>query len=137
MPSGGARAGAGRKPRSEKFQRPIAAAEKRIADRLPQIIDNLFLLADGGYLQVTETWEAAGLLTSGQGEATVPAFPDKRPDELVLTRSTRSIAAPDRGANQDLLNRIAGKPTAALEISGAGGEPIVFSLHLGDAEPTG
>lgn len=137
MPSGGSRPGAGRKSKAQKFERPIAAAEKKIADRLPQIVDNLIFLANGGYEQVTETWEPAGLHTVGEGEAILPAFPDKKPDELVLIKRTSSIAAPDRAANTYLLDRIAGKPTVPIEASGPGGEPIVFSLHLGDAEPTG
>src|SRR5689334_4007553 len=44
---GGARPGAGRPRRADKFARPIALAEKRIADRLPQLIDRLFELAEG------------------------------------------------------------------------------------------
>jgi hypothetical protein len=143
MPSGGSRAGAGRKAKSEKFVRPIDAAEKQIADRLvrkdklPGLVDNLLFLADGHYTEVTETWEPAGMLTTGAGLATMPAFPDLPPEQLVLVKSVKTVAAPDRTANQYLIDRIVGKTVAPVEVSGTGGEPIVFSLRLGDAEPTG
>jgi hypothetical protein len=44
---GGARPGAGRKAKAAKFEGPIAGAERKIADRLPELIDNLFALASG------------------------------------------------------------------------------------------
>jgi hypothetical protein len=45
--NGGARPGAGRKPKDEKFKQPIAKAEKRIADRLPWLVDKMMELAEG------------------------------------------------------------------------------------------
>jgi hypothetical protein len=48
MPRGGARPGAGRKPKAEKYQTPIQAAEQRIADRLPELIDRMFDLSKEG-----------------------------------------------------------------------------------------
>lgn len=51
---GGKRAGAGRKPRAERFATAIQRSEKRIADRLPDIIDRLFELADGVEVQDKE-----------------------------------------------------------------------------------
>jgi hypothetical protein len=85
--NGGARPGAGRKPKDEKFKQPIAKAEKRIADRLPSLIENLFALADGVMVQ----------------EELVPGAP------IVYKR------APDRQANEYLINRIMGKPTDRKE----------------------
>lgn len=52
--NGGARPGAGRKPKAEQFARPIAAAEKKIADKLPWLIDQQMSLAEGVLVQ-TET----------------------------------------------------------------------------------
>ena len=49
--SGGVRPGAGRKPKAEKYQRPISTAEKRIADRLPAIVDAMLSLALGVSVQ--------------------------------------------------------------------------------------
>lgn len=44
---GGARPGAGRPRTAIKHTAQVASAEKRIADRLPRLIDNMFALADG------------------------------------------------------------------------------------------
>ena len=76
----------GRKPNAEKYARPIAAAEKQIADRLPFLIDNMFKLADGVTLQeMTPDWPR------------------------IYTK------APDGKANEYLINRIMGKPTERHE----------------------
>ncbi len=42
MPRGGPRPGSGRKRTRERFERPVEDAERRIADRLPELIDRLF-----------------------------------------------------------------------------------------------
>jgi hypothetical protein len=39
--------GPGRRRKADKFARPIARAEKQIADRLPELIDNMLALASG------------------------------------------------------------------------------------------
>ncbi len=88
--NGGARPGAGRKRKDEKFKVPIAKAEKRIADRLPQLIDNLFELANGVLVEEFD-------IASGK--------------PMVFKRP------PDRAANEYLLNRIMGKPTERREIT--------------------
>ena len=79
--TGGPRTGAGRKPKSEQYARPIAAAEKRIADRLPLLIDNMFMLADGVTVQ-----------------------------EMGMDGPRVFTRPPDRAANEYLINRIMGKP---------------------------
>jgi hypothetical protein len=93
---GGSRRGSGRKSKSERFLGPIAEAEARIADRLPSLIDNLFTLADG--VTVEEPMPNGGV--------------------QVYTR------APDRQANEYLINRIMGKPVERLEHSGEDGDAI-------------
>lgn len=100
--SGGARQGAGRKPKAERFKGAIAAAEKRIADRLPDLIDNLLELSAGVTVQETDA----------QGR------------EKVYTRP------PDFRAASYLIDRILGKPVQAIEAehTGEGGGPI--SLHV-------
>lgn len=95
MPSGGPRPGSGRPRKAEKFQRPIARAEKRIADRLPWLIDQQFELAEG-----------------------VLAEEGKDGEEKVYKRP------PDRQAVEYLLNRIMGKPTERQELTGKDGEPL-------------
>ena len=96
---GGARPGAGRKPQGIKSLTPIAAAEARVRDRLPLLIDNLFALADGVTVQ-EETQNGP----------------------RVYTR------APDRQANEYLINRIMGKPTERKEVSGPEGGPIQMDV---------
>lgn len=86
---GGARPGAGRPRKSDKFAGHIAKAEKQIADRLADYIDNLQLLADGVLVQ----------------EELIPGQP------MVFKRP------PDRQANEYLINRIMGKPTDRRELT--------------------
>lgn len=100
--NGGARPGAGRKAKAEKFKQPIAKAEKRIADRLPSLIDNMMALADGIWVEEM-TIEGARIVY-------------KRP--------------PDRQANQYLIDRILGKPTERHELTGEDGEPL-FKVYEG------
>lgn len=84
--TGGARPGAGRKPRAEKFARPIAAAEKKIADRLPWLIDKEFELAEGVLIE-----------------------------EQTLVGPIVYQKPPDRQAIEYLINRVMGKPTERHE----------------------
>mgnify|MGYP001591939435 CR=1 FL=1 len=84
---GGARPGAGRKRKSDKFAGQIAKAEKQIADRLPDYVDNMQALATGIFVE----------------EMTIEG---KR---IVYQRP------PDRQANEYLINRIMGKPTDRKE----------------------
>jgi hypothetical protein len=105
--NGGARPGAGRKPRAELHARPIKVAEKRIADRLPLLIDNLFTLADGVTIQEE----------------------DEDGNPRIYSRP------PDRHANEYLVNRILGKPTERSEsdVSLSGG--VVIHLPKPEIEP--
>lgn len=106
---------AGRPRKAEKYAGAIAAAEDRIADRLPEIIDAQLQLALGGYEQVEEQYAPAGTVTIGGGEYLTLVYPDRKPDELVLVRRSVSVAAPDRAAGQYLIDRILGKPVAAVD----------------------
>lgn len=135
---GGARSGAGRKPHREKYAKQIASLHDQIAEGLDDRYAALQLLADGGYEQVTETWEPAGLifvedvLSDNEGKAQRVrrlAFPDLRADQLVCVRRTRSFAAPDRAANIYLIDRIAGRPVQATEVSGPDGAAIPLSIE--------
>lgn len=87
--NGGARPGAGRKPKAEKFKLPIAKAEKKIADRLPWLVDKAMELAEGVVIQE----------------------PDAEGSPRIYQRP------PDRQAIQYLLDRIMGKPTERKEIT--------------------
>lgn len=115
---------AGRPRRAEKYAAAIGSLEDQLAASLPARYAALDLLAAGGFEEITETWEPAGLIyrddvtTGDDGKlqrTRVLAFPDKPADELVCIRRTRSIAAPDRRANEYMINRILGTPVQQIE----------------------
>jgi len=104
--NGGARPGAGRKPKDEKFKLPIAKAEKRIADRLPTLIDRMFELSDGVLVQ-----------------------------EHDITGTPRVYQKPpDRQALEYLVNRILGKPTERQEQEQTGG--LAIRIIYADSDDT-
>jgi hypothetical protein len=99
--NGGARPGAGRKAKAEKFKQPIAKAEKRIADKLPYLIDKMFELADGVLVE------------------------DINP---VTFKASVYREKPDRTALVYLIDRIMGKPIERKEHTGADGGVIEVQL---------
>lgn len=139
--SGGYRTGAGRKRKLEKYQSAIEKAELDIGDNLPRILQNLYHLADGGYERVEEEWQPAKLVTITKHDQekdqfyTVPAFPDKEPDEMVLVKRKVSIADKDRTANQYLVDRVMGKPKQRQEITGADGGGLEITVSYADDKP--
>lgn len=118
----------GRPKKSDKYSAPVAKAEKQIADRLPQLIENMLLLANGGYEVVNEEWAPAGSLYVGSGQFLMKMYPDKPDDEMVLVKRSVGVASKDRAANQYLIDRIMGKPTERQEVSGpdSGPVPVAF-----------
>ncbi len=105
MPSGGARPGAGRPRKREKFARPIARAEKQIADRLPMIVDRLLELAAGVLVQDV----------------------DQHTGEVRVYQ-----AKPDRQAAEYLVNRILGKPVEQQHVTGDDKWPLRMRLAWDD-----
>jgi hypothetical protein len=103
--NGGARPGAGRKPKADKHAGVITRAEKRIADKLPTLIDKMMELAHG--VTVQEVDKEGGL--------------------IVYTK------APDRQAAEYLINRIMGKPTERKEVTGPEGGPVEVAFYSYDA----
>lgn len=77
----------GRPRKADKYGGHILAAENLIADRLPDLLENLFRLAEGVEVQKADA----------NGNPRVYSQP------------------PDRQANEYLLNRIMGKPTERVE----------------------
>lgn len=118
--------GPGRPRKRDQNAGAVARAEKQIRDRLPSLIENLFILANGGYERVEETWAPAGSLYKGSGADAEKLYPGLPDDELVLIKRTVSIADRDRAANEYLINRLMGRPMQALEHSGPGGGPIPY-----------
>jgi hypothetical protein len=106
---GGAREGAGRKRTRDKYETEINAAECKIADKLPAIVDNLLHLANGGYERVKEKLELSEVRDENGC-----ILRDRKGDplrQLVVVERTVEIADKDRAANEYLLNRILGRPT--------------------------
>lgn len=88
--TGGRRPGAGRKPKAEKYARPINDAEQKIADHLPLIVDALLRLAQGVYVE------------------------DYNP---ITDRKVVYQKPPDRAAAEYLMDRLMGKPTQVQDIA--------------------
>jgi hypothetical protein len=111
--NGGARPGAGRKPKpkTEAQESAIAVAEKRCADRLPLTLANLEEIADGRAEQTEVEEMAAGTITIGKGAYVKPAFPDLPPEQMVLVRRKTVTFAPEARANMYLADRVMGKPS--------------------------
>lgn len=82
----------GRTPKRDKHAGAISRAEKRIADKLPILIDRMLELADGVTVQERDR----------EGELDVYTRP------------------PDRQALEYLMNRIMGKPTERRETEHSG-----------------
>ena len=104
--NGGARPGAGRKAKRDKNGTAIQQAERRIRDRLPELVDRMFELANGVLVEVS-----------------------------IDGRSVYQ-RAPDYKALSYLIDRIMGKPTERKEVSGPDGAPIPFKLYeVAEASP--
>ena len=120
---GGAREGAGRKKKTVQFERQIARAEKKIADKLPKIIDELLRLALGEVeiteercqLAITVTVKDVEFCDDGRGGRRGIAverqlFPNADPEQLVLVETKKKNLGPDREAIKYAVDRILGKP---------------------------
>ncbi len=108
---GGSRQGAGRKRGSVRDLLDAAAvqAERQITDRLPRLIDNLLVLADGVVV------EDVNPITGETGVYRKP---------------------PDRAANEYLINRVMGKPTDKTEadVNLKGGVTIFLPVRQQELE---
>lgn len=130
---GGARLGAGRKSKAEKYETEIQSAEGRWAGLLPSVQTTVEQLATGGLKRITRKKLPAGLVTTkkvllnslgepysldvaGNPKAVeVPAYPDMDPKKLVVVEEVVETLLPDRAACIYIIDRILGKPTATLE----------------------
>lgn len=101
---GGARPGAGRKPKADLFATPIRQAEKKIADRLPVLVDKLIELSEGVLVQSTRL----------DGSPYVYKQP------------------PDRQAATYLVDRIMGKPAQSLDVGNKDDEPFKVDVEPRD-----
>jgi hypothetical protein len=129
---GGARPGAGRPAKKVKHARAIARAEKRIADRLPGLVDRLFDLAEGLCL-IDDSEELAVLIRRLEEHSDEP----ERIAEILDGLKQVYGRAPSFKALEYLLNRIMGKPVEKQEHSGDNGGPIPLDIEIsfGGGEP--
>lgn len=129
--SGGKRDGAGRKPKSYLYQRHIQKADKYLAPKMEELLKLLEEMARGQIEMVRETWKPAALIlvervelqevSVGEDTRLVPvkskvsAFPNKRPDDMVLVDKRILSGVRDRQALIYLVNRIMGRPAGQPE----------------------
>ncbi len=111
--NGGARPGAGRPRKREKFAGQIAKAEKQICDHLPELIDLQMSRARGVLLIDTEDKVNALLKAL---ETRLGDNDDVRELKEVIKHTFTTT--PDEKALEYLINRIMGKPTERKELSG-------------------
>lgn len=101
--------GPGRPRTRERHAAPVRAAEKKIVDRLPAIVDAQIRLALGVMV------EDVNVVT---GDLTVYREP------------------PDAKAGQYLINRILGLPAAKVDVAGSGGFALYVDIGSDDSGPT-
>lgn len=138
---GGAREGAGRPAKAKKYATPIADAEDRIADKLPQIVDHLEKVAFGGFTIINKKFVLARTLKhKAKNGEDVPLFPDAKPDEMVCVEETHLTQLPDRQALEYLWDRLAGKPMNKHEFANVSDEELraaILAEAAADARGSG
>ena len=135
---GGARQGAGRKQKKIKYAGRIAKAEKRIADRLVDLVDRAFELAEGVPIIQGLPLEAELARLRKLAEQAREISGDTA--ELAeITEQLNSTAEnlkhiyrsePNFKALEYLLNRIMGKPVEKKEITGENGGAIPLDIEI-------
>lgn len=140
---GGARPGAGRKPKAEKYESQIEAANQQIADHLPMIVGNLLKLAGGGFEMVENKyqpdWYVLATINKSQSRKKSKAEPIQEGGEggLELNEETLTVhrglslieqkvtyAQPNLQALIYLTNRIMGTPVQMVAQTDTDGQDI-------------
>lgn len=120
----------GRPKRTEAYAEKIGAAEGKLGSKLAKVAEKQLELAIGGFEIGTEEWQPARLVLvddyeiDGNGKSYKikrMAYPNADPDEMVLVKRTRALAAPDRSAGQYILNQFLGKPPESVDITNSDG----------------
>lgn len=114
-PNGGARPGAGRKPKVDKYIQSEQIVE-HAADELRKNYTNIRKLADGQIEITHEEWAAAGAFKISTKAGTKPIFQDSDPKDLILIRKRVSRYGPNLRANEYLTNRVMGRPPIHIEV---------------------
>lgn len=144
---GGKRAGAGRPRNATKHATTAADLTTLCANFAPKAFANLVKLANGGFERVKLEYEPAANLTirvlacdadgkpilgprGGPTFVDQPLHPELAPDALVLVGRKVEWAEPDREANQYMIDRFAGKPRQAVELTGQDGAAIKHAVTI-------
>lgn len=122
---GGARPNSGPKPKptNQLITDVNAVCLARTTKWLPELLDNLKKLADGGYERVEQKFERQTIVPP-RGALDIDGKPILPYEEMVLIEQKVEVAEPDRAANEYLINRLLGKPTERKELSGPDGGSI-------------
>ncbi len=121
---GGARPGAGRKPKAERYAPEIESANDKVFDRLGDNVDALQARADNDLVVVRTEYAPAGMVTvddveiDGEGRVIKvkrPAFPHLPPEQLVMVKRTETNNGPSETALIWLAEQGLGKPTQQIE----------------------
>ncbi len=107
---GGARPGAGRKPKALLHQATAAAVESKIAEALPEIIDGLIVSARGGDVAAAR-YLCDRLLGRVPALATVPAEDTRLPyteADAEAAAANAEIAVADAESSRELSRLLAG-----------------------------
>lgn len=128
---GGARPGAGRPPKAETYESEIGAANKKIADHLPMLVDNLLKLAAGGFEVIEDKYQPAWYVMAtanksqarknkadpmqagGEGLELTPELLEFNSGMTLIERKV-TYAQPNLPAIIYLTNRIMGTPVAKV-----------------------
>ncbi len=106
----------------------MAESDRLIVENLPELIGNLLMLANGGYEQIEEEWVPEEL--QKEGKVTWETKRSKKPQPgMVCIKRKVSFAAPDRGANIYLIDRIFGRPKQSMEHAGPNGMAIPVAIE--------
>ncbi len=121
---GGARPGAGRKPKTERYAIEIESATDKVYVRLDDNVNSLQALADNDRIVVHQEWAPAGTVTIKSYEVDAegkvhrvekPAFPDLDPEHMVLVKRREVNNGPSETALTYLIDQGLGKATQHIE----------------------
>lgn len=112
---GGARPGAGRKPHRLKYRFEIETFTAKAAKDIASCYENLKRLADGVPHVVEETYETVfSARAKLKGEPS--ALDAMNPLDMILVERKVTTPAPDRLANEYIINRVLGRCASQSEL---------------------
>jgi hypothetical protein len=126
---GGARKGAGRPRNATKHATTATTLTELCAGFASQAFKNLVVLANGGYERVKLEYELQTVVPD-PADLDPEGLPRKPFEALVLSGRKVEYAEPDREANKYLIDRFAGRPRQAVELTGEDGSAIRHAVTI-------